>query len=409
MLSTLLSVVCFLGALRWRKHNKKTVTPESPEETKRESRDGGSRSSGDHSPETEKDQWYSVVGWRTSVTGVRTVRSAQAALCPSPFCAAVKEAASLQREAHPRGAESEGRREVRKEGEEQEGGETEYDVKFEIESQNSIPDESSPEGRNLPQGSDCAGITADALPYLSIGVNQNKVDDVTEQLTDGRGQRSTMGKAMGRISTWPPTAIQWQARCKKMREEEGSDDYNVWTPGVASEVKKGLNFGPHHDRKEAGTGISQTDGKVKVNDAHMDARLSPIPKQADKTTSVSETLADVKLEKEETYQNPVSAGQPNTEATNVTTRETGQTLKPEKTQRRSEASRAESRGNAGSKRPSGGVTPNDETLLSGNDYVFMDLLHEVTQNKGRWTRERWKQVHTNKPGRKERGADSYLK
>lgn len=408
MLSTLLSVVCFLWILRWRKHNKKTVTPESPEETKRESREGGSRSSGAQSSETEKDQWYSVVGWRTSVTGVRTVRSAHAALCPSPFCAAVKEAATLQTETQPRGAESEGQQEVREGGKEQEGRETEDDVKFEIESQNNIPDESTPEGRNLPQGSECAGITADALPYLSIGMNQNKVDDVTKQLTDGQGQRSTMGKAMGRISTWPPTAIQWQARCKKMQEEEGSDDYNVWTPGVASEVKNVLNSGPHHDGKEEGTGISQTDGKVKINDAQMDVRPSQIPKQIDKTTSVSETLADVKLEKE-TYQNLVSARQPDTEATNVTTRETGQTLKPKKTQRRSEASRAESRGTASSKRPSGGVTPNDETLLSGNEYVFMDLLHEVTQNKGRWTRERWKQVHTNKPGRKERGADSYLK
>lgn len=347
--------------------------------------------SGDHSPETEKDQWYSVVGWRTSVTEVRTVRSAHAALCPSPFCAAVKEAATLQTETQPRGAESEGQ---------QEGREAEYDVKFEVESQNSIPDESSPEGRNVLQGSECAGITADALPYLSIGMNQNKADDVTEQLTDGQGQRSTMG----RISTWPPTAIQWQARCKKMQEEEGSDDYNVWTPGVASEVKKVLNVGHHHDKKEEGTGTSKTDGKVKINDAQMDARLSQVPKQTDKTTSTSETIVDVKPEKEETYQNLVSTGQPNTEATNVTTRETGQTLKPEKTQRRSEASRAESRGTASSKRPSGGVTPNDETLLSGNDYVFMDLLHEVTQNKGRWTRERWKQVHTNKPGRKERGA-----
>lgn len=402
-------MVCFIAVLRWRKHNKKTVTPESPEETKRESREGGSRSSGDHSSETEKDQWYSVASWRTSVTGVRTVRSAHAALCASPFCAAVKEAATLQTETQPGGAESKGQQEVRKEDEEQEGRETGYGVKFEIESQNNIPDESTPQGRDLPQSSECADITADALPYLSIGMNQNKVDDVTEQLTDGQGQRSTMGKAMGRISTWPPTAIQWQARCKKMQEEEGSDDYNVWTPGLTSEVKKVFNFGPHHDKKEEGTGTSQTDGKVKINDAQMDARLSQIPKQADKATSVGETLGDVKLEKEETYQNLVSAGQPNTEATNVTTRETGQTLKPEKTQRRSQASRAESRGTASSKRPSGGVTPNDETLLSGNDYVFMDLLHEVTQNKGRWTRERWKQVHTNKPGRKERGADTYVK
>ena len=48
---------------------------------------------------------------------------------------------------------------------------------------------------------------------------------------------------------------------------------------------------------------------------------------------------------------------------------------------------------------SGVTSPDDETLLSGNTSAFMDLLHEVTQNHGRWTRERWRQAHVNKQRR----------
>ncbi|XP_035235933.1 uncharacterized protein LOC118206898 [Anguilla anguilla] len=40
--------------------------------------------------------------------------------------------------------------------------------------------------------------------------------------------------------------------------------------------------------------------------------------------------------------------------------------------------------------------PQDENLLQGNEYAFIDLLHEVVQNQGRWTRDRWKQTHLNK-------------
>ncbi|RVE67778.1 hypothetical protein OJAV_G00085360 [Oryzias javanicus] len=69
-----------------------------------------------------------------------------------------------------------------------------------------------------------------------------------------------------------------------------------------------------------------------------------------------------------------------------------------KSSRAAAASSKQSAGSeaAGSKAPSGGATPDDETLLSGNEYVFVNLLHEVAHNNGRRTRERWKQTHLNK-------------
>lgn len=50
--------------------------------------------------------------------------------------------------------------------------------------------------------------------------------------------------------------------------------------------------------------------------------------------------------------------------------------------------------------PSGG-SPSDDNLLVGNEYTFIDLLHEVVENHGRWTRERWRQSHMNKQKNKE--------
>ncbi|XP_069465651.1 uncharacterized protein [Ambystoma mexicanum] len=38
-------------------------------------------------------------------------------------------------------------------------------------------------------------------------------------------------------------------------------------------------------------------------------------------------------------------------------------------------------------------SPSDDNLLENNEYNFIDLLHEVVENHGRWTRERWKQTH----------------
>ncbi|KAL0192754.1 hypothetical protein M9458_011050, partial [Cirrhinus mrigala] len=37
--------------------------------------------------------------------------------------------------------------------------------------------------------------------------------------------------------------------------------------------------------------------------------------------------------------------------------------------------------------PPAGGSPKDDSLLLGNEYTFIDLLHEVVENHGRWTRD----------------------
>lgn len=49
-----------------------------------------------------------------------------------------------------------------------------------------------------------------------------------------------------------------------------------------------------------------------------------------------------------------------------------------------------------SRAPPAGGSPKDDNLLLGNEYTFIDLLHEVVENHGRWTRDRWRQTQKNK-------------
>ncbi|XP_067294205.1 uncharacterized protein [Pseudorasbora parva] len=54
-----------------------------------------------------------------------------------------------------------------------------------------------------------------------------------------------------------------------------------------------------------------------------------------------------------------------------------------------------------SRAPPSGGSPKDDSLLLGNEYTFIDLLHEVVENHGRWTRDRWRQTQKNKHKLKE--------
>lgn len=378
-----LLLACVLWLLFWRKRNKKTVTPRSPTDSERESTADGSISSPAQQSDGEKEPWDSEVGWR-SFAGVRTVKSAHAALCTSPFgAAAVKESATVQTDAQPRATE--------KQGKQEEGREIQDGVEIEMENENNIPGEATLDIEDLHKGSESAGITNDTLPYLSIGMN---LGDADEQPAGVRGQRATVEKVMRRISTWPPAAVEWQARRKRVQEEEGGDVLDVWPPQVTVEVAKAQSSGRRLEKKEGG-GVAQREDEGKISDAEPDVTLSHIPKPPDEGASA---LADVKPQKE-THRDLASGGQTSNETPNSTARGFARAAKPEKSARRNEATAAEKRG----------VTPNDETLLSGNEYVFVDLLHEVVQNKGRWTRERWRQTHTSKPGWKEKGTNAHLK
>ncbi|XP_039658983.1 uncharacterized protein LOC120560482 isoform X2 [Perca fluviatilis] len=443
VLFSLLFVVCFLALLHRRKRNNKTVMPGRPEENRNELKED-SRSSCDQSPgpseKGENNHWDSEMGWRRSFTGLRA-KSANAILLMSPFCAPVKDQWTLQTETETQSKDTanqdEGKQKLGNESEVDEGMQTEN-----LTNSDAIKNaEQADVGRNQEQNSHHVSANADTVPYLSIGTNQNKPnpDGFINQSTDGPGQRSQMGKVMGRIATWPPTAVQWQARCK-IKEEERSDVFTIWTPKFGDEAKKVLKkkerpSDSDRDKKEDDLEKNEMDDlqtapnqePLKMTVAHMKSGKSP-SKPSDKTTSLGNALShtDTRLEeqlkKEEMIQHPATARQtqhlnkeklgPNQ---NPESSESPALNNPKKSSNKAEQGtepkqavtsrqRAENK-STGSRAPSGGASPDDETLLSGNKYAFMDLLHEVVQNNGRRTRERWKQVQINKQRRQDRGTE----
>ncbi len=434
VLSLLLFVVCFLMMLHRRKRHNKTVMPGASKENGNELKEDGGRSSQAQSPQhfekrenPENNRWDSEMGRRRSLTGIRA-KSANAILFMSPFCAPVRDQVTLQTETAAQLKDTE----KEAEGKQKVGNESEVDGGTETENPTNTTDvnaKQAADGRNLDKDPHCVYVNTDNVPYLSIGTNQNKPnpDDFNKQSTDGPGQRPHMGKVMGRISTWPPTATQWQARCKmKEREEdEGGDVLTVWTPKCPGEVRKVSNkveqpSGSEWDNKEDEIEKNQIKDPLKTN--HMKLGHSQSSKPTGKTTLFSEAHTEEQLKREEAIQDPATARQTISKTHNLNQDKHGQNedLKPaekntgkssNKAELRNEPKRAvtgrqrpENR-NSGSKAPSGGASPDDETLLSGNEYAFMDLLHEVVQNNGRWTRERWKQTHVNKQRRQDRGTE----
>ncbi|XP_051278744.1 uncharacterized protein LOC127376143 [Dicentrarchus labrax] len=411
ILSFLLFVVCLLVVLHRRKRSNKIVKPGCPKENREEVKGDGSRLNHDqcsgHSEKREDDDWDSEMGWRRSFTGVRA-KSANAILFTSPVCAPP---VTLQ-------SETEAQSKDQAEGKQKLGNESEEEGAFGTENLTNTTDvnvKQAASGRNLHEEPHGVSANTDTVPYLSIGTNQNNPDDLNKQSTDGPGQRSQTVKVMGRISSWPPTAVQWLARCKMMKEEEkeyeGSDVFTVWKPKFASEVKKVEQpSGSDRDKQDEDREKNSIDDPLKRNVAHMKHSQSSEPNA--KITSFSEARAHA----EELIQDPATARQTIGETHNQHQEKPGrnQDLKPTEKNSNKSSSKAEQKNepqravtirqraedrSAVSKAPSGGASPDDETLLSGNEYAFMDLLHEVSQNNGRWTRDRWRQIHINKQRR----------
>ncbi|XP_078105929.1 uncharacterized protein LOC144517674 [Sander vitreus] len=409
---------------------------ENRNELKEDSRSSCAQSPG-LSEKGENNHWDSEMGWRRSFTGLRA-KSANAILLMSPFCAPVKDQGTFQTETETQSKDTANQ----DEGKQKLGNESEVDGGIQTENLTNSDvikiAKQADVGRNQEQNSHHVSAITDTVPYLSIGTNQNKPnpDDFNKQSTDGPGQRSQMGKVMGRIATWPPTAAQWQARCK-IKEEEGSDVFTIWTPKFGDEVKKVLKkeerpSDSDRDKKEDDIEKNEMEDlqtapnqePVKMTVAHMESGQSQ-SKPSDKTTSLGKALshADTRLEerlkKEEVIQDPATVRQtqnlnkeklgpnqnlessenPALNNTKKSSNKVEQRMEPK--QAVTSRQRAENK-STGSRAPSGGASPDDETLLSGNEYAFMDLLHEVVQNNGRRTRERWKQVQINKQRRQDR-------
>lgn len=365
VLACLLCVACFLAGYR-RKRSKKTVTPEKDGTDGREEGGKISRDLPENMRNGEFDEFDAERGWRKSFTGVRA-KSANAILFTSTFCSPVMDQATLQGEVTEK---------QKQEAESHEETATENQTKTteEAEDERKLDDEVSP--------------NAETVPYLSIGTNQNE-KSLNESDKEPKGdstERSVMEKVMSRISTWPLTLMQWQTRCKTTEEEEKAPEvFTVMTPEIFKED------------------FNKTKQLLDASEAETEERSEKNPPEESSTTHSQSfklnqntvLVSDESLkEEEQKHQGKPSQSRERKAAEKSSKKSSRGSSKPAGKQ--AETKRAEREVKSSSTAPSAGASPDDETLLSGNEYAFMDLLHEVVQNNGRWTRERWRQRNRNR-------------
>lgn len=388
------------------------MTPGSQKEEKMEVKEEDGRLS-HGSPgisEGRNEHWDSEIGRRRPDTGVRA-KSANALLITSPFCVSGKDQTTLQTEKQASSSDTENP----SEGKETPGDESEAAGSIEAENTTDVMNKNKKEA--LDEDACSVSVNTDTVPYLSICTNQKKQspDDLNNQSAESQGQRSQRGKVMTRISTWPPTAAQWQERCKaKEQEEEGADE-GVTFPNeekkVQSEVKDPSFFDKEGVKEEVAAltqdpGLSKVSKISKLNDKTSESTTDHVTDCCSHFSDAHD-LSDARQEeqlKEESIQDSAAARQTSEpQKQNLDRLKPAQKLKSSnKVELRNEPKQAATRENRqdrraenrsrGSKAPSDGASPDDETLLDGNEYAFMGLLHEVVQNNGRWTRDRWKQV-----------------
>ncbi|XP_051806923.1 uncharacterized protein LOC110957125 isoform X2 [Acanthochromis polyacanthus] len=354
VLCVLLFVVGFLALHRRRKRQNKTVTPVRPTEEKKKKLEEEDGLSGDLEE-----------GWRKSFTGVRA-KSANAVILTSHFCVSGKDQVTLQSE------KTENRDERKQKVVDQSGAEEEGGSQTENLTNTTDIMEKSKKTVELSRNVDDLCV----VPYLSIGTNRNK-QSPDEESTESQGTK--MGKVMGRTSTWPPTAAQWQERCK-MREKEEEGEEGEEGDGYIFEAQNITKKFPGEEKMEM---EQEVETNMNSHDASEQLKKEPELQEATNKAQKSQTqdLKPVEDPPQESSSKSDVRKEPSRAATS---------------RRRAETRAAAA---AGSKPPSGGASPDDETLLSGNEYAFMDLLHEVSQNNGRWTRERWRQMQANKQRR----------
>lgn len=298
--------------------------------------------------------------------------------------------------------------------------------------------------------------TPENLPYLSIGADPESqisvVDPDTPERTSGHS------RPIRRVLTWPPTAVQWKKQWAQNQQVLNVFPKLIFVTGCRHEVRQfhpsvspiaqqfnALEFLPeimtpvdnvqvtidedtyrsctpkvlHFSPKEcfANANISQReDCRVVRNEETW--RFESTVDLSSKNSPVDES--DVSSELFSIFNPPFNGSRPkpavgkeiinrgNIEEIQSVKKKTPRVKKAselQKPSRRAEKSISRAHRNqqqgqvwtgSDSRAPHSGGSPKDDSLLLGNEYTFIDLLHEVVENNGRWTRDRWRQTQKNK-------------
>ncbi|XP_076853888.1 uncharacterized protein LOC143509244 isoform X2 [Brachyhypopomus gauderio] len=300
---------------------------------------------------------------------------------------------------------------------------------------------------------------AENMPYLTIGTDPETQSPNQEQMSSEAAPEQMPSRTFRtsrpfrRVLTWPPTATQWKKHWAQNQQilnmfskltaitERTHQDW--FTPHVFSDDPENIPQGSgaghlpvHKSQSEEDTvetvkspmGVCESvvqscaqnvfvssEDKIGINESWLDVSSHPALKnEAHSDLVISNPLYKEMLSKAESekFVNPTEDSgnetmgkitPKNEPSGSKSKRQLGRT----DGERRNPLTKGQNdqvHSSCDSAVPPAGGSPSDDNLLVDNEYAFIDLLHEVVENRGRWTRERWRQTHRNKQKWKQFGV-----
>lgn len=273
------------------------------------------------------------------------------------------------------------------------------------------------------------------MPYLTIGADSEKQSPNTKQICNTKASTGQVNlRPIRRTLSWPPTAAQWKKQWAQAQQVLSISpklvfvtqyEYHVgmFPSGISSaipgniprascsgfpeqqlQIKDLVHLESMEPSMQTGEFINrscikelETRDYDEVNEDFIHPQISKEARSDSVTIKPlcegmgSKATSEVKVRSSKKSKTNRSPKDEQTRA--VTGWKPKGVVRDGRKELRSRQ-RDRSRSSSGA-HPSGG-SPSDDSLLVDNEYTFIDLLHEVVENHGRWTRETWRQNHTNK-------------
>lgn len=263
------------------------------------------------------------------------------------------------------------------------------------------------------------------MPYFTIGPDpqEQSSSQTPEQICAQAWSKKETSRPLRRVLSWPPTAAQWKKRWSQNQDVFNVSPHLVFLtqytyqvsllPPTSPVIRVGDSLEPSGEsviRSCIQSWPTSTNGYVYLNERSDPDSIPPPDDGTRPSTSITScnplyeetTFKGVgeasvtKSKKKSTHRAQIRSGSERTGH--------GSGKRPWRRDRKGdkvEKKKPRNRLGSGSGPGQSGCSPSDDNLLVGNEYTFIDLLHEVVENQGRWTRERWRQSHINKSKNKQ--------
>lgn len=279
------------------------------------------------------------------------------------------------------------------------------------------------------------------MPYLTIGADPEKQSPNPEQICTNTSTGQLNLRRIRRTLSWPPTAVEWKKRLAQTQQVLNVSpklifvtqcEYHIGMfPSVISSaipenisqascsgfpeqqlqikdlehiqsLEPSMEIGEFVNRSCIQDVSSLTRDYVEINEGQSEMIKShrPINSEAHSDLGTikplcegmhSEAANEVKMRSSKKKKSNQS---PKDEQTRAISRRKPRRAERDGRKMLRNSQRDQSHSGSGA-HPSGG-SPSDDNLLVDNEYTFIDLLHEVVENHGRWTRDGWRQSHMKK-------------